>query len=130
MRCFTHAGILYKITINKNYFSKKSQRYHNLSNKIDYLTLVTCCINFHGNIIIKLNKWLQNKRPFLKCELFYNEMNFLKKNCVTCKQSWILKTEWQILWRHIHGYVCRFATSLLALLTGRIFFKYPSRLLF
>ena len=27
-----------------------------------------------------IEQWLQNKRPFLNCKLFNNEMNFLKKN--------------------------------------------------
>ena len=26
-----------------------------------------------------IEQWLQNKQPLLKCKLFYDEMNFLKK---------------------------------------------------
>ena len=48
-----------------------------------YAEIVSGIVSILGNNCTCLNRieqWLQNKRPFLKCKLFYNEMNFLKKN--------------------------------------------------
>ena len=69
-----------KICGRGNYYSSK--KFHNQSNKIDYQIRVTCDEKSSCRYLNWIEQWLQNKRPFLKCKLFYNEMNFLKKNCV------------------------------------------------
>ena len=77
-----NASWLYKLKTRKaltNYSSKNS-----ITNEIKLIIKFLWHVieNLHANIWIELNKqWLQNKWPFLKCKLFYNEMNFLKKNC-------------------------------------------------
>ena len=39
----------------------------------------TPCDTFRLHMLIEVNWTLNNKWPFLKCKLFNNEMNFLKK---------------------------------------------------
>ena len=53
---------------------------------------------FTKNYPSRIEQWLQNKRPFLKCELFYNEMIFLKKKKKKKNLGVLLSLEWMNEW--------------------------------